>query len=387
MHHDPNLPRHAEASAKDNRLARLLKRWRWFGLFVILPSLLATGYYGFWAADVYVSESRFVIKAPNKRQSSGGSLGALLQTTGLSSGEAQAGEIIGYLHSRDALKDVSDRIDVRAVFASPEADYFSRFPLFYQRDTFENLYEYYRSMVSAMPSAETGLTELTVKAYTPEEAQALNLALLDLSERLVNHLNQRINSQAIEEAETRVETAQLRARDARIALGAYRNASEILDPEQQGLSVLTVSNALIAQEAALRAQLSEIQRVAPRHPSIPALRERITAVSQQVAAQTGRAVGNPDALASRLTEYENLMVEQEFATQTLTAANAALEQARVEALAQQYYIERVVEPNLPDGAILPSRIKSILAVIFACLCLYLVGWMLVVGILEHAPED
>ena len=335
---------------------------------------------------MYVSESRFVIKAPNKRQSSGGSLGALLQTTGLSSGEAQAGEIIGYLHSRDALKDVSDRIDVRAVFASPDADYFSRFPLIYQSDTFENLYEYYRGMVSAMP-AETGLTELTVKAYTPEEAQALNFALLNLSEGLVNQLNQRINSKAIEEAEARVETAQLRARDARLALGAYRNASQILDPEQQGLSVLTVSNALIAQEAALRAQLSEIQRIAPRHPSIPALRERITAVSQQVAAQTGRAVGNPDALASRLTEYENLMVEQEFATQTLTAANAALEQARVEALEQQYYIERVVEPNLPDDAILPSRIKSILAVIFACLCLYLVGWMLVVGILEHAPED
>ena len=71
----------------------------------------------------------------------------------------------------------------------------------------------------------------------------------------------------------------------------------------------------------------------------------------------------------------------------LTAANAALEQARVEAQQQQYYLERVVEPNLPDDAILPSRLKGILAVLFATLCLYLVGWMLVVGILEHSPED
>tara|TARA_A100001391_G_scaffold188957_1_gene159910 strand:- start:1859 stop:3022 length:1164 start_codon:yes stop_codon:yes gene_type:complete len=387
MHHDPELQRHAEASAKDSKFTGLLKRWRWFGLFVVLPSLLATGYYGFWAADVYVSESSFVIKAPNKKQSTGGSLSAILQTTGLNRGEAEAGEVIGYLHSRDALKDLSERIDVRAVFASPEADYFSRFPLIYQSDTFEDLYNYYLGMVSAMPSGEASLTELTVKAYTPGEAQALNLALLDLSEDLVNQLNQRVNSQAIADAEARVETAQKRTRDARIALGAYRNASEILDPQQQGLSVLTVSDGLIVQEAALRAQLAEMQRSAPQHPSIPALRERIAAVSQQVAAQTGRAVGNPDALASRLTEYENLMVEQEFATQTLTAANAALEQARVEALEQQYYIERVVEPNLPDAPILPTRIKSILAVIFASLCLYLVGWMLVVGILEHSPED
>ena len=68
-------------------------------------------------------------------------------------------------------------------------------------------------------------------------------------------------------------------------------------------------------------------------------------------------------------------------------ATQLLEQARAEAVSQQYYLERVVEPNRPDDALLPNRVKSVLAVLFACLCLYLVGWMLVVGILEHAPDD
>ena len=98
-------------------------------------------------------------------------------------------------------------------------------------------------------------------------------------------------------------------------------------------------------------------------------------------------MGTTDGLASRLSEYENLLVEQEFATQLLTVANSSLEQARVEAEQQQYYLERVVEPNLPDAPILPNRLKSILAVIFASLCVYLVGWMLSVGIREHAPES
>lgn len=387
MHHDTELQHRAEATSEGRKTAPRLKRWRWFGLFVILPSLLATLYYGVIAADIYVSESRFVIKAPDRQQSSGSGLGSLLQSTGLGSREAQASEILGYLKSRDALSDLSERVDVREAFGSSEADPLSRFPLIYQSDSFEDLYEYYGSMVSAMPDAETGLTVLRVEAFTPADAQALNLGLLDLSEELVNRLNQRVNAQAIEEAEDRVSTAQARVREARIALGAYRNASEILDPQQQGLGVLAVSNELIAQEAALRAQLSEIRRSAPDHPSIPALRERISAVAAQAAAQTGRAVGTPDGLASRMTEYENLLVEQEFATQTLTAANAALEQARVEALQQQYYLERVVEPNRPDDAILPTRLKNILAVAFVALCLYLVGWMLVVGVLEHAPED
>jgi capsular polysaccharide transport system permease protein len=85
--------------------------------------------------------------------------------------------------------------------------------------------------------------------------------------------------------------------------------------------------------------------------------------------------------------YDNLALEQEFAAQTLTAANAALEQARTDAQRQQFYLERVVEPNAPDLARYPSRLWQILTVAGVALCLYFIGWMLVVGILEHAPED
>lgn len=387
MQHDPELRRHIDASTKRGMLAALAYRWRWFALFVLLPSAIATVYYGFIASDVYVSESRFVIKAPERQQVGNSTLGSLLQGTGLGSGTEQASEISGYLRSRDALSDLSDKVDVRGAFGSPEADIFSRFPLLSQSDTFEDLYVYYRSMVSVQPETETGLTILSVSAFTPEEAQSLNAGLLDLSEQLVNRLNERVNTTAINEAEERVELAQARVRDARIQLGAYRNSAAILDPQQQGIGVLEITNALTAQEAALRAQLAEIRQNAPYHPSIPALEDRIAAISQQVASQTGRAVGTPDGIAAKITEYENLLVEKEFAEQTLTAANAALEKARVDAEQQQYYLERVVEPNRPDDAIMPARIRGILAVLFGCLCLYLVGWMLAVGVREHAPED
>ena len=387
MHHDTNLQPQVNESEAENSFVARLRRWRWFALFVVLPTALAILYYGAVAADIYVSESRFVIKAPERQRTSGGALGSLLQTTSLGSRDSPANEIIGYLQSRDALADLSTRVNVRGAFSSSEADVFSRFPLLFQSESIEDLYSYYRSMVSATQGTTTDLTVLHTSAFTAREAQELNVALLRLSEELVNRLNRRANSQAIKEAQDRVATAQQRVRLARMQLSAYRNSSEIFNPEQQGIGVLTVSNELTAREAALRAQLSEIQGIAPDHPSIPALRERIRAISQQVAAQNRRAVGSPEGLASRMTEYENLTVEQEFATQTLTAANAALEQARVEARQQQYYLERVVEPNLPDAPILPNRLKAILAVLFASLCLYLVGWMLIVGIIEHAPED
>ena len=387
MHHDPDLQRQAGETTAENKLLALLKRWRWFGAFVILPSLLGTLYFGFIAADVYVSVSSFVIKAPNKQAASSTSIGSILQRTGLGGGQEQSNEIIGYLHSRDALADLSESIDVRAAFSSAKADPFSSFPQPWQTGSFEDLYTFYLSRVSAMPDPAGGLTQLKVEAFSPQDAQVINLGLLKLSENLVNQLNLRVNAQAIAEAEERVAEAQKRVRDARIRLGAYRNSTRILDPQQEGMGVMEMSNELIAQETALQAQLSQLQRLAPNHPSIPALRERIAATRQQVYSQTSRAVGTSDGLASRLSEYENLMVEQEFATQLLTVANSSLEQARVEAEQQQYYLERVVEPNLPDAPILPNRVMSILAVIFASLCIYLVGWMLSVGIREHASDS
>lgn len=130
-----------------------------------------------------------------------------------------------------------------------------------------------------------------------------------------------------------------------------------------------------------------MQRLAPRNPGIGALRDRIASIDAQIGAQTGRAVGTSNGLASKMTKYDELQVDQEFATQLLTTASATLEQARTEAMKQQYYLERVVEPDRPDVAQFPKRLICILTVAGVALALYFIGWMLIVGILEHAPED
>ena len=151
--------------------------------------------------------------------------------------------------------------------------------------------------------------------------------------------------------------------------------------------MLEIANGLTAQRAALQAQLDLMRKVTPQNPSIPALQNRISAISTQIASQDQRVVGPGDGIASKMGGYENLFVEQEFATQSLNVANASLVQAAAEAQKQQFYLERVVDPNLPDAALLPRRLMSILSVAAAAVCLYFIGWMLIVGILEHAPAD
>lgn len=367
------------------------QRWplkhRWLVIFVALPTLLASLYYGLIASDVYVSQSTFVIKSPNQKGTPTLSLANLVQTTGLSGGQEQTKEVVQYIRSRDALNDLQKATKIREKFSYSGADFLSRFPGPFQDASFESLYRYYGSRVGADVDPESGLATLQIQAFTPRDAYEINSRLLDLSEALVNRLNERAEGRAIGEAEHRVRSAEERVRNARVALSAYRNQQDLIDPTKQAAGVLDVSNKLVSEQAALQAQLELMLRVTPRNPAIPAIRNRVIAVGREIAAQNARAVGSPTAIASKLSTYEKLNVEQEFATQMLTAANTSLEQARSEAQKQQFYLERVVEPNMPDQATLPHRVKRILTVFGASLCLYFIGWMLVVGILEHAPED
>jgi len=370
-----------------NRVLVWVHSHRWFALFVLLPTLLAAVYYGLIASDIYVSQSSFTIKSPGQKSSSTSTLANLIQTTGLSGGEEQTQEVLQYLRSRDAISDLRPAVDVRKIYGDRGADFLSRFPQPFHEASFENLYKYYKNMVSADVDKETNVAVLEVKAFTPADAQMLNEKLLDLSEGLVNRLNERAEHQTVAESERRVLEAQARLRSAQLAMGAYRNRSDIVDPSKQATGVLDLTNQMTGQVAALKAQLQLMERVAPRNPNIPALRGRIAAMEREVAAQNGRAVGTRGGIASKIGQYENLLVEQELATQVLTAANASLEGARSEAQKQQFYLERVVEPNRPDSAVLPDRILRILTVFAAALCLYFIGWMFVVGVLEHSPEE
>lgn len=387
MNVNPSFPVETETPARRSAVAEWVKKRRWFVIFVIVPTLLAALYYGLVASDIYISESRFVIKSPDQKRSQMSTLANLVQTTGLSGGQEQASEVLTFVRSRDALRALEKSADVRAKFSAPQADILSRFPKPFSDGSFESLFKYYGDMVDARLDNESGTAIIKVRAFAPQDAYVINRQLLDLSEALVNRLNTRAQSKGVTEAQKQVELATARARAARVALTQYRNTQALIDPSKQAVGVLDIANKMIADRAALQAQLDLMQRVAPANPSIPALRNRINAISVQIASQDSRVVGNGSGIASKMGGYENLLVEQEFATESLNAANAALVQARAEAQRQQFYLERVVDPNIPDMPLLPERLLKVIIIAATAVCLYFIGWMFVVGVLEHASED
>jgi len=72
---------------RKSRRQTWLAKHRWLALFVGLPTVLATIYYGFIASPIYVSQSVFVIKSPGQKGAPTLSLANLVQTSGLSAGQ------------------------------------------------------------------------------------------------------------------------------------------------------------------------------------------------------------------------------------------------------------------------------------------------------------
>jgi len=372
----------------------LIQRWTaktarnpWFMATVVLPFLASAVYFFLIASEQFVSESRFVIKAPNQRSGQISSFANLIQTTGLSAGQEQAEQVIDFVRSRSALQKLAAQFPVKNAYGNDGVDFISRFPRAWEQDAFEDLYDYYRTKVDIARDTDTGLVVLRTRAFSAKEARTINELLLRQSEALVNELNERARRRAISEAESRVVEAEQRVAAARRALAAYRNKAQLVDPLKQAAGVVEISNRLITERAALDAQLSTLQRLTPDHPSIPALRQRIASLTQEIDQQTARIVGGPGTISGKLPGYEAVALEQEFAAQLLLITRTSLEQARTEALKQQFYLERVVNPNEPDLAEYPHALRNVLTILGFALCLYFIIWMFVVGILEHAPED
>ncbi len=359
----------------------------WFVAGVVLPVLLSAVYYFAIASDQYVSESRFAVKAPNQRGPQTASIANLIQTTGLSAGQEQSNQVIDYVRSRSALEVLVKRLGIRKFYGDPEVDVLSRYPRPWEDDSFEDLFDYYGAKVEISRDTDTGLIVLRTIAFSPKEAAAVNETLLRQSEALVNTLNENARTNAIEEATSRVAEAEQRVGAARQAIAAYRNQAAIIDPLQEATGVAEIANRLITERASLDAQLSTLRSVTPDHPSIPALREQIASLTREINRQTARLVGGRDTISGKLPSYDALVLEQELSSELLVLAQTTLEGARTEALKQQFYLERVVNPNVPDRPEYPKALRIVLTILGFALCIYFIIWMFVVGILEHAPED
>ena len=365
---------------------RLRRKWflrlDWlFVAVVVAPVVTAIIYFGFLASPVYISESAFVVRNPEKPAPS--AIGGILQTAGFTKGTEEVYAAQSFAASRDALRSLNRNDAVERAYTRPGIFVLQRFDPFGVSGSFEDLYQYFKNKVTVKNDATTSITTLTVRAYDPDDAKNFNQQLLEMSEATVNQLNERGRRDLVRYAEDEVIKSKSQAQAAGAALAAYRNRSGVLDPEKQAEVQMQMVSKLQDQLIATKSELAQLVRYTPQNPRIPILRSQLSLIQADMNAELGKVAGGSRSLAQSAVRYERLMLENEFANKQLTAALASLEQARSEAQRKQAYVERIVEPNLPDAPMEPRRLRGILATLVLALVAFGILRMLLAGVKEH----
>lgn len=355
-----------------------------FLVCVLLPTLGAMVHAYGVAADLYVSESKFLVRG---KSSGGGStlLGALMAGGTVTSQSLEALAVQEFMISQDAVAALDRTIGLRGIYSRPEADWLARLP---DDASPEDLVEFHRGMVHARIDSMSGIVTLRTFGWRPEDARNLAESLLLQSEQLVNRMNERIQEDALKTARTEVALAETRVADIRDQLTRFREVEKQIDPGQATSALLGIVTNLEGQLVQVKAEMAEIRAfMREDNPRLVNLRARASAIERQIAAErsklTGQETARDGTFAQMISEYEKLQMKRQFADVGLASATTSLEQARVDAERQRLYLVRIVQPNLPAEALYPRRWLMVISTAAVALLGFGIMALLVAGVRDH----
>ncbi|NTW55699.1 MAG: hypothetical protein HGB20_01485 [Chlorobiaceae bacterium] len=356
-----------------------------FLVVVVVPTVLSILYFGLLKSDIYISESRFVVRSPERPMQT--QLGAIIQGAGFSRSLDDIYSVHDYMLSRDALRSVNKRLDLRKAYTRNGIDLFSRFNPLGIDNSFESLFLYYQRRIDVNLNSSSSISTLKTRAFTASDSYRFNEILLQQAEELINRLNERGRNDLIRYALREVADAERKSRTASLALSDFRNKHGVFDPVGQSALQLQQVAKLQDELIATKTQLAQVRAFTPLNPQIPVLEQRVSALQREINEENAKITGvsgnKSQSLTNKAVEYERLSLDRVFAEKQLAAAMASLEQARNEAQRKQLYLERIVQPSIPDIAIEPQRFKAILTTFAVGMVVWGVLSMLLAGIREH----
>ncbi|NJO23254.1 MAG: capsule biosynthesis protein [Sphingomonadales bacterium] len=375
------------ARTRPQRRRRSVMAWT-LALFVAVPTILATFYFGLIASDQYVVEMRFAVKNTNQSQSTD-VLGLFAGIPAATSAVTDSYIVIDHMMSRELLDKLEEKIGIRAIYSRPEVDYLSRFD---NSESSEEFVKYWRKMVKASFDGASQIVAVDVKAFTREDAKLVAENILLLSEDLVNDLSARARADAVKHAQQEVKRMEDRLRVNRTALRSFRDTEQEFDPAKKVESRYVILGKLEEEVTSRKARLSNLRSfMGAEAPSVKVLLSEIAGLERQLEeerAKLGRAElgkgGTTQSIGGLAANYEELVVDREFAEKSYLSALASLERARIEADRQQRYLAAFVRPTLPQEALYPKRILAICAVLGISLVLWALGVLITYAVRDHA---
>ena len=369
------------------RIKSFVRRNKLAVLTIILPVTCAAFYYAFIASDIYVSEAHFIVRsrATSSMANALSDTSVLQPLSSMSGSNDDTQSVNDYLSSHDVMERLIREANFLEVLSRPEADFLARFPRHLSRSTHEALFERFDDFVYTYFDTSTGISTLYVYVFRPEDARQIALAALNYGEELINRLNDRARNDSVDFARQLVAEAEKKVVEKQQLVTNFRKREGLLDPAKQGAAIIELIAKMNGEVADLKAELEEVSANSPSSPKITATKARIRALEAQIAGQRPLLAGGDKSLAPKVAEYEKLTIELELAVKLFSSSLLTLEDAIKDSEQQRLYLERVVEPNLPDFPLYPKRVRSILTILGFSVCIYWILKALVSIVMEHEP--
>ncbi|MGR3617178.1 MAG: capsule biosynthesis protein [Paracoccaceae bacterium] len=325
-----------------------------FVICVLAPIAIAGGYLHWRAADQFVSRVGFAVRSENGGTPSN-FLGIMTFFSASSSSDTDI--LFQYIKSQDLVSSVDQALDIRTRWALPKDDRVFRFS---EGGTIEDLVAYWAKMVRVTYDPGTGLIEVEVRAFAPEDAQAVAQEILGRSGELINKMSAVSRQDATVFAETQLIEAVGRLKAARQALTLFRNETQIVDPGVDLHGQMGLLNSLQVKLADTLIKLDMLHQTArPNDPRTSQAKREVAAIQNRIAQERqklGVSANSGDAAYAYLVgQYESLIVDLEFAegayVSSLTAYDAAVAQAR----RKSRYLAAYLNPTFPESPEHPQR--------------------------------
>ncbi|AEV39803.1 lipopolysaccharide biosynthesis protein (plasmid) [Pseudovibrio sp. FO-BEG1] len=366
-----------------------------FMLMVLLPSLLGATYFLIIASDRYSSTIGFSVRGMDGTSAGGDFLGALTGLASVGTTTTDSFILMDYLEGREVVERLNVDLSVSDHFSKDSVDFIYRLD---QEISIEELVSYWQGMISTSFDNTSSIIEVEVQAFSPDMAENIANKILSYGAELVNTLSQNARKDAVRFAEEEVRRAELRLKIIRMRMKDFRSTESSIDPTKNAEVQIELIAGLEKQLLDTRSRLATlVGTIDESSPTIRQLRKQEEVLIQQILSKRDEISGNSptqiqdttagsdrlSSLSALLANYEELVVEQEFAQQAYTAALAGLERSRAEADRQQRYLAVFNPPSKPQDAIYPRRIINSFILFLGLLAIWALGTVITYSIRDH----
>ncbi len=323
-------------------------------VLTVLGPVLGAGWYLYTrAADQYASHVGFSVRTQEFEVPSDmlGGLGALSAGTTLDSDI-----LYEFIQSQEMVARVDAALDLRARFSRPPNDPVFRFD---PDAPIEDLVRFWQRMVGVYYDSGTGLIELRVRAFSPQDAVQIADEALRQSSLMINRLSAIARADATRYARDDLNEAVARLKAARRSLTEFRVAENIVDPQADVQMQMSLLGSLQQQLAGALIDLDVIlQSTREGDPRVANLRRRVEIIEQRIEEERrkfGAGADGAQAFSQLIAQFEALSVDLEFAQTSYLAALAAHDKAARQAQQQSRYLAAYLAPTTPQSAEFPQR--------------------------------